>query len=214
MPRKTTINFHFPSISFRKIVLDFKVSLFPDSTISGPIKVLKKFHFYQVLRERMSQRIQFSYTKKGIDFNPCKNICLDQNSEQSERIRSEQREVNVETKLHTLCTSTLKLTNLLIWANFTNGNKNCKAYWSLLRRLSNNKRVSLIPSSFHEKKFVTNFKEKAEFFYSHLATQCSLTLFRMGLFRSAYVWMGAGGGGVKRPPSLKYVTLMLQCYND
>ena len=199
MPRKTTINFHFPSISFRKIVLDFKVSLFPDSTISGPIKVLKKFHFYQVLRERMSQRIQFSYTKKGIDFNPCKNICLDQNSEQSERIRSEQRQVNVETKLHTLCTSTLKLTNLLIWANFTNVNKNCKAYWSLLRRLSNNKRVSLIPSSFHEKKFVTNFKEKAEFFLFSFSNTVLFNPVQDGPFQGC-LRMNVGGGGEKDLP--------------
>ena len=57
----------------------------------------------------------------------------------------------------------------------TNASKNCKAYWSLLRRLLNNKKIPLIPPLFHENKFVTDFKEKAELFNSHFATHCSLT---------------------------------------
>ena len=56
----------------------------------------------------------------------------------------------------------------------TNVRKNCKAYWSLLRRLLNNKKIYLIPPLFHENKFVTDFKEKAELFNSHFATQYSL----------------------------------------
>ena len=56
----------------------------------------------------------------------------------------------------------------------TNVSKNCKAYWSLLRRLLNNKKIPLIPPLFHENKFVTDFKEKAELFNSHFVTQCSL----------------------------------------
>ena len=56
----------------------------------------------------------------------------------------------------------------------TNVSKNCKAYWSLLRRLLNNKNIPLIPPLFHENKFATDFKEKAELFNSHFSTQCSL----------------------------------------
>ena len=56
----------------------------------------------------------------------------------------------------------------------TNVSKNCKAYWPLLRRLLNNKKIPLIPPLFHENKFVTDFKEKAELFNSRFATQCSL----------------------------------------
>ena len=56
----------------------------------------------------------------------------------------------------------------------TNVSKNCKAYWSLLRRLLNNKKIPLIPPLFHENKFVTDFKEKLELFNSHFAAQCSL----------------------------------------
>ena len=50
---------------------------------------------------------------------------------------------------------------------FTNVSKNCKANWSLLRRLLNNKKIPLIPPLFHENKFATDFKEKAELFNSH-----------------------------------------------
>ena len=35
-------------------------------------------------------------------------------------------------------------------------------------------KIPLIPPLFHEKKFVTDFKEKAMLFNSHFATQCSL----------------------------------------
>ena len=49
-----------------------------------------------------------------------------------------------------------------------NVRKIVKAYWSLLRRLLNNKKY-LIPPLFHENKFVTDFKGKAELFNSHFA---------------------------------------------
>ena len=58
--------------------------------------------------------------------------------------------------------------------NLTNVSKNFKAYWSLLRCLLNNKTIPLIAPLFHENKFVTYFKEKAELFNSHFATQYSL----------------------------------------
>ena len=56
----------------------------------------------------------------------------------------------------------------------TNVSKNFAAYWSLLRRLLNNKKIPLIPHLFHENKFVTDFKEKAALFNSHFVTQCPL----------------------------------------
>ena len=55
-----------------------------------------------------------------------------------------------------------------------NVSENCQAYGSLLRCLLNNNKIPLIPPLFHENKFVTDFKEKAELFNSHFATQCSL----------------------------------------
>ena len=56
----------------------------------------------------------------------------------------------------------------------TNVSKNFKAYWSLLRRLLNNKKIPLILRLFHENKFETDFKEKAVLFNSHFPTQYSL----------------------------------------
>ena len=61
------------------------------------------------------------------------------------------------------------MTNKLI-----NTQKSSKAYWSLLKGFLNNKKVPLIPPLFHENRFITDFKEKAELFNSFFAKQCSL----------------------------------------
>ena len=47
--------------------------------------------------------------------------------------------------------------------------KSTKAYWALLKYFLNNRKILVIPPLFHNKKFVTDFKEKAEFFYSFFA---------------------------------------------
>ena len=59
-------------------------------------------------------------------------------------------------------------------SKLTNVQRNSKTYWSLLNRFLNNKKIPLIPPLFHENKFVTDFKEKAELFNSFSAKQCSL----------------------------------------
>ena len=41
-----------------------------------------------------------------------------------------------------------------------------KTYWSVLKSVHNIKKVPCIPPMFHENRFVTNFKEKAELFNS------------------------------------------------
>ena len=38
----------------------------------------------------------------------------------------------------------------------------------------NNKKIPIIPPLFHENKFITDFKEKAELFNAFFAKQCSL----------------------------------------
>ena len=42
--------------------------------------------------------------------------------------------------------------------------KSTKAYWALLKIFLNNSKIPFIPPLFHNKKFVTDFKEKTEFF--------------------------------------------------
>ena len=59
-------------------------------------------------------------------------------------------------------------------SKLTNVQRNSKTYWSLLNRFLNNKKIPLIPPLFHENKFVTDFKEKAELFNAFFAKQCSL----------------------------------------
>ena len=49
-----------------------------------------------------------------------------------------------------------------------------KTYWSILKIFLNNKKNPCIPPLFHENKFITDFKEKAELFNHIFVNQCSL----------------------------------------
>ena len=49
-----------------------------------------------------------------------------------------------------------------------------KSYWSILKALLNNKKIPCIPPLFHEGKYVTDFKKKAELFNSFFGKQCSI----------------------------------------
>ena len=49
-----------------------------------------------------------------------------------------------------------------------------KTYWSILETFLNNKKIPCIPPLFHENKFITGFKEKAELFKHFFVNQCSL----------------------------------------
>ena len=67
--------------------------------------------------------------------------------------------------------------------------KSTKAYWALLKFFLNNRKIPVIPPLFHNNKFVTDFKEKAELFNSFFAKQCSLIK-----------------NGSKLPPRLHFLT--------
>ena len=49
-----------------------------------------------------------------------------------------------------------------------------KTYWSMLKTFLNNKKIPCMPPLFHEHKFVTDFKERAELFNHLFVNQCSL----------------------------------------
>ena len=49
-----------------------------------------------------------------------------------------------------------------------------KTYWSILKTFLNSKKIPCIPHLFHENKFITDFKEKAELFKHFFVNQCSL----------------------------------------
>ena len=61
-----------------------------------------------------------------------------------------------------------------IASKLTMTRKSPTTYWSLLKVFLNNKKIPIIPPLFHENKFVTDFKEKAELFNAFFAKQCSL----------------------------------------
>ena len=52
--------------------------------------------------------------------------------------------------------------------------KSTRAYWDLLKIFLNNCKIPVIPPLFHNKKFVTDFKEKSELFNFFFAKQCSI----------------------------------------
>ena len=49
---------------------------------------------------------------------------------------------------------------------------NTKTYWSILKSLLNNNKIPCIPPLFHQNKYVTDFKKKAELFNCFFAKQC------------------------------------------
>ena len=48
-----------------------------------------------------------------------------------------------------------------------------KTYWFILKTFLNNKKIPVIPPTFHDIKYITDFKQKAETFHSHFSKQCS-----------------------------------------
>ena len=57
---------------------------------------------------------------------------------------------------------------------FNNTQKSSTTYWYFLNFFLNNRKIPLIPPLFHENRFITDFKEKAELFNSFFSNQCSL----------------------------------------
>ena len=47
-----------------------------------------------------------------------------------------------------------------------------KTYWSVLKTFLNNKKIPVLPPIFHDNKFITDVKQKAEIFNSHFSKQC------------------------------------------
>ena len=47
-------------------------------------------------------------------------------------------------------------------------------YWSILKSLLNNNKIPCITPLFHQNKYVTDFKKKAELFNCFFAKQCSI----------------------------------------
>ena len=48
-----------------------------------------------------------------------------------------------------------------------------KMYWSILKTFFKNKKIPVILPIFHDNKFITDFKQKAEILNSHFSKQCT-----------------------------------------
>ena len=49
-----------------------------------------------------------------------------------------------------------------------------KTYWSILKSFLNNEKIPCIPPRFHQNRYITKYKDKAELFNNFFANQCSL----------------------------------------
>ena len=49
-----------------------------------------------------------------------------------------------------------------------------KTYWPILKRFLNEKKIRCMPTLFHDNKFITHFRGKAERFSSFFSKQCSI----------------------------------------
>ena len=80
----------------------------------------------------------------------------------------------LQERLSTIIESSKERYYARIANRLNNTQKSSKTYWSLLKIFLNNKKIPLIPPLFHENRFITDFKEKAELFNSLFSNQCSL----------------------------------------
>ena len=95
-------------------------------------------------------------------------ILSDKNPQIFERVKSPRTRSNVQlnvTKKSIICVHPKKLLDPTTSA---------KTYWSILKTLLNNKKIPCIPPLFHQGKYATDFKKKAELFNYFFAKQCSI----------------------------------------
>ena len=79
----------------------------------------------------------------------------------------------LQERLSTITESSKERYYARIANKLNNTQKSSKTYWSLLKIFLNNKKIPLIPPLFHENRFITDFKEKAQIFNSLFSDQCS-----------------------------------------
>ena len=81
---------------------------------------------------------------------------------------------SLQQRLHDLIDDSKQKYFLRFTQKLNNIKESAKAYWALLKIFLNNRKIPAIPPLFHNNKFATDFKEKAELFNSFFAKQCSL----------------------------------------
>ena len=97
-----------------------------------------------------------------------KNTDFTNNDSNLERFRSLQNNL-------TNTTETIKRQYFAkVGKKLSDTNISSKTYWSTLKCFLTGKKVPCIPPIFHENRYITDFREKAELFNSFFADQCSL----------------------------------------
>ena len=91
-------------------------------------------------------------------------ILRDKNPQIFERVKSLQNQLKCSTE------GSKKIYYLRISKKLMNPATTAKTYWSILKTLLNNKKNTCIPPLFHQGKYVTDFKKKAELFNSFFAS--------------------------------------------
>ena len=80
----------------------------------------------------------------------------------------------LQTQLKNLIEHSQEKYYLRISKKLINPMTSLKSYWSILKTLSNNKKIPCIPLLLQDNKYVTDFKKKAELFNLFFAKQCSI----------------------------------------
>ena len=141
---------------FNKTVLNILSNFIPQEVIVCDEKNPPWFH----------GKIKSLFNEKIRTYNACrKNIDNIQLRKNLSSLEQWLRDLIDDSKQKYFLRLTQKLTTI---------QESTKLYWALLKTFLNNRKIAVIPPLFHNDKFVTDFKEKAEPFNSFFAKQCSL----------------------------------------
>ena len=61
-----------------------------------------------------------------------------------------------------------------LFMKLSNPETSSRAYWPILKSFVNDNKIPIIPPLYHNGNFITNFRQKAEFFNFFFAEQCSI----------------------------------------
>ena len=141
---------------FNKTVLNILSNFIPQEVIVCDEKNPPWFH----------GKIKSLFNEKIRTYNACrKNIDNIQLRKNLSSLEQWLRDLIDDSKQKYFLRLTQKLTTI---------QKSTKEYCAQLKFFLNNRKIPVIPPFFHNKKFITDFKEKAELFCSFFAKECSL----------------------------------------
>ena len=131
--------------------------------------IIRNFTFDDRDPSLITSRIKEVITNKNVAFNRFGNKKgFVNNSSNLERFSS------LQNKLSSLIETSKPEYFSKIAKTLSDPSISSKTYWSILKSFPTGKKFPRIPPIFHENKFITDFREKAELFKAFLTNQCSL----------------------------------------